>query len=135
MRALAEARPEESIVQQFIAQLSWCHNVRVLDRIKDRPTREWCLPAALEHGWSQEILVIQIKSGLREMEGKALTNFQRALPPPDSDLAEQILNRIGVFSSELRLQSAPILSSQKSATVCSNRQELALARGRRLLFN
>ena len=24
-------------------------------------------------------------------EGKALTNFQRALPPPDSDLAEQIL--------------------------------------------
>ena len=80
-------------------------------------------------------LVIQIKSGLREREGKALTNFQGALPPPDSDLAEQIPNRIGVFSSELGLQSAPILSSQKSATVCSNRQELALAPGRRLLFN
>ena len=91
MRALAEAWPEESIVQQLIAQLPWGHNVRVLDRIKDRPTREWYLRAALEHGWSQDVLVIQIKSGLREREGKALTNFQRALPPPDSDLAEQIL--------------------------------------------
>jgi predicted nuclease of restriction endonuclease-like (RecB) superfamily len=35
--------------------------------------------------------VLQIKSGLREREGKAITNFQRALPPPDSDLAEQVL--------------------------------------------
>lgn len=43
MRALAEAWPEEPIVQQLIAQLPWEHNVRVLDRIKDRPTREWFL--------------------------------------------------------------------------------------------
>jgi predicted nuclease of restriction endonuclease-like (RecB) superfamily len=28
---------------------------------------------------------------LHERDGKALTNFQRALPSPDSDLAEQIL--------------------------------------------
>jgi predicted nuclease of restriction endonuclease-like (RecB) superfamily len=35
--------------------------------------------------------VLQIKSGLREREGRAITNFQRALPPPDSDLAEQVL--------------------------------------------
>jgi hypothetical protein len=35
-------------------------------------------------------MVLQIKSGLHEREGKALTNFQRALPPPDSNLAEQI---------------------------------------------
>jgi predicted nuclease of restriction endonuclease-like (RecB) superfamily len=48
MRALAEAWPEEPIVQQLIAQLPWGHNVRVLDRIKDRPTREWYLRAALE---------------------------------------------------------------------------------------
>jgi predicted nuclease of restriction endonuclease-like (RecB) superfamily len=91
MRALAEAWPEPAIVQQLIAQLPWGHNVRVLDRIKDRPTREWYLRAALEYGWSQDVLVLQIKSGLHEREGKALTNFQRSLPPPDSDLAERIL--------------------------------------------
>jgi len=41
--------------------------------------------------WSRNVLVLQIKSRLHEREGKALTNFQRALPPPDSDLAEQVL--------------------------------------------
>jgi predicted nuclease of restriction endonuclease-like (RecB) superfamily len=48
MRAFAAAWPEESIVQQLVAQLTWGHNIRVLDRIKDRPTREWYLRAALE---------------------------------------------------------------------------------------
>jgi predicted nuclease of restriction endonuclease-like (RecB) superfamily len=63
----------------------------LLDRLKDRETREWYLRAAVEYGWSRNILVHQISSRLHEREGKALTNFQRALPPPDSDLAEQIL--------------------------------------------
>jgi predicted nuclease of restriction endonuclease-like (RecB) superfamily len=52
MRSLAEAWPEPEILQQLIAKLPWGHNVRVLDRIKDRPTREWYLRAALEYGWS-----------------------------------------------------------------------------------
>jgi predicted nuclease of restriction endonuclease-like (RecB) superfamily len=38
-----------------------------------------------------DILVLQIKSGLREREGKSITNFQRTLPPPGSDLAERVL--------------------------------------------
>ena len=91
MRSLAEAWPDEEILQRLIAKLPWGHNLRVLDRLKDRPTREWYLRAALEYGWSQDVLVLQIQSQLHEREGKALTNFQRALPPPDSDLAEQVL--------------------------------------------
>lgn len=91
MRALAEAWPEDSIVQQLVAQLPWGHNLRVLDRIKDRPTREWYLREALEHGWSQNVLVLMISSRLHEREGKALTNFSRTLPPDGSDMAEQIL--------------------------------------------
>jgi predicted nuclease of restriction endonuclease-like (RecB) superfamily len=82
MRSLAEAWPEESILQQLVAKLPWSHNVRILDRIKDRPKREWYLRAALEYGWSRDVLVLQIKSRLHEREGKALTNFLRALPPP-----------------------------------------------------
>ena len=91
MRSLAEAWPDEEILQQLVAKLPWSHNVRVLDRIKDRPTREWYLHAALEYGWSRDVLVLQIKSRLHEREGKALTNFQRELPPPESDMAEKIL--------------------------------------------
>ena len=32
-----------------------------------------------------------ISGQLHEREGKALTNFRRSLPPPDSDMAQQIL--------------------------------------------
>src|ERR1700742_4046386 len=45
MRSLAEAWPEPEILQQLVAKLPWSHNVRVLDRIKDRSTREWYLRA------------------------------------------------------------------------------------------
>jgi predicted nuclease of restriction endonuclease-like (RecB) superfamily len=91
MRAFAEAWPEPAILQQLVAKLPWGHNLRVLDRIQDRPTREWYLRAALEHGWSRNVLVHMISGQLHEREGKALTNFQRTLPPPGSDMAEQIL--------------------------------------------
>jgi len=91
MRAFAEAWPDKQFVQQVIAQLPWGHQTRLLDRIKDRPTREWYLNAAVENGWSQNVLVHQISTRLHERQGKALTNFSRALPPEGSDLAKQIL--------------------------------------------
>jgi predicted nuclease of restriction endonuclease-like (RecB) superfamily len=64
MRAFADAWPEEPIVQQLVAQLPWGHHTRLLDRIKDRTTREWYLHAAIENGWSQNILVHQITTQL-----------------------------------------------------------------------
>ena len=91
MRLFAEGWPDEQIVQQVAALLPWGHHMVLLDRLKDPALREWYLQAAVEYGWSRNILVLQIKSALHEREGKALTNFQRTLPPPDSDLAEQVL--------------------------------------------
>ncbi len=91
MRSLAEAWPDSEIVPQLVALLPWGHLRVLLDRLKDQKTREWYLRAAVEYGWSRNILVHQITSQLHEREGKALTNFQRALPPSDSDMAEQIL--------------------------------------------
>ena len=41
MRSLAEAWPEPEIVPQLVALLPWGHLRVLLDRIKDRPTREW----------------------------------------------------------------------------------------------
>ena len=48
MRSLAHAWPETEILQQLIAKLPWGHNIRVLDKVKDRATREWHLRAALD---------------------------------------------------------------------------------------
>ena len=91
MRSFAEAWTEEPIVQQLAAQLPWGHHMVLLDRLKDQPAREWYLKAAVEHGWSRNVLVHHISAQLQERQGKALTNFSRTLPPEDSDLAEQIL--------------------------------------------
>ena len=91
MRSLAAAWPDPEIVPQLVALLPWGHLRVLLDRVKDGPIREWYLRAALEYGWSRDILAHQIAGRLHERQGKALTNFSRTLPPGDSDMAEQIL--------------------------------------------
>lgn len=91
MRALAEAWPEEAIVQAPLAQLTWFHNLTLLEKLKGRDERLWYARAAIEHGWSRNVLVIQIEAGLHQRQGKAITNFTKALPAPQSDLAQQLL--------------------------------------------
>ena len=91
MRTLAEAWPDEAIVQGVVAQIPWGHNVSLLDKLKDPEERLWYARATVEHGWSRNHLVIQIESGLRARQGRALTNFERALPAPQSDLARELL--------------------------------------------
>lgn len=91
MRAFAEAWPEEPIVQQLVAQIPWGHVVRILDCVKVPAEREWYIRQAIAYGWSRNVLVHQIESGLYRRQGKALTNFAQALPPPQSALAQQII--------------------------------------------
>lgn len=91
MRAFAEAYPDREFVQQVAAQLPWFHNVTILTKIKDPAEREWYLRACIEHGWSRAVLTHQIESGLYHRQGKALTNFTRTLPAPQSGLAQQLL--------------------------------------------
>jgi predicted nuclease of restriction endonuclease-like (RecB) superfamily len=90
-RAFAEAWPDEQIVQQLVAQIPWGHNVRILDYLKDPAEREWYIRQTIQHGWSRDILVHQIEGQLYRRQGQADTNFSLTLPPPQSDLARQVL--------------------------------------------
>ena len=91
MRAFAETWPDSSIVQQAAAQLPWFHNCVLLDKVKSPEERLWYVHKAIEFGWSRNILVMQIESGLYRRQGKAQTNFQATLPPLQSDLAQELL--------------------------------------------
>ena len=91
MRAFAEAYPDGEFVQQVAAQLPWFHNVMVLTKVKDPSEREWYLRACVEHGWSRAVLLHQIESDLYHRQGKALSNFARTLPAPQSEPAQQLL--------------------------------------------
>jgi predicted nuclease of restriction endonuclease-like (RecB) superfamily len=91
MRALAEAWPEESIVQQAAAQIPWFHNCTLLDKVKEPLERLWYTQQTIANGWSRNVLILQIESGLYRRQGKAISNFEVALPKPQSDLAQQLL--------------------------------------------
>ena len=91
MRAFAEAWPDESFVQEVLAQLPWYHHLALLDKLPGPQTRRWYAAQAIEHNWSRNVLVMQIESRLLERSGKAVTNFDARLPAPHSDLARESL--------------------------------------------
>jgi predicted nuclease of restriction endonuclease-like (RecB) superfamily len=91
MRAFADAFPDREIVQQVVARLPWGHVVKLVETIKDTVERLWYARQAVEHGWSRNVLVHQVETGLYSRQGKALTNFARTLPAPQSDLAQQLI--------------------------------------------
>ncbi|HOW66918.1 MAG TPA: DUF1016 N-terminal domain-containing protein, partial [Verrucomicrobiota bacterium] len=79
------------IWRRAVSQLTWAHNVILIQKVKHLPTRLWYARKAFEHGWSRDVLSLQIQSRAHERQGKAITNFERTLPPPQSDLATQLL--------------------------------------------
>ena len=91
MRAFAEAWPDEQIVQGSLAQLPWYHHIALIEKVTKREEREWYARQAVQNGWSRNVLVHQIESGLHTRQGRALTNFDRTLPAVQSELAQQIL--------------------------------------------
>ncbi|GBC61390.1 DUF1016 domain-containing protein [Desulfonema ishimotonii] len=91
-----------SIGQQPVAQLAklseplflqipWGHNISIVSKCKTTEEALFYVRKTLKHNWSRNVLVHQIENGLYKREGKAITNFSKALPSPQSDLAQQIL--------------------------------------------
>jgi len=91
MRSFAEAWPDQLILQAPLAKLTWYHNIALIEKLPDPDVRLWYARHAVEHGWSRNVLVHQIESNLYSRQGKAITNFERTLPAPQSDLAAQML--------------------------------------------
>jgi hypothetical protein len=100
MSTFAEIWPEEEFVQATLAQLPCYHHIALIEKLKTREERECYAQQTIQNGWSRNVLVHQIESGLRARHGRALTNFDRTLPAPQSELAQQILKdppvRMGV---------------------------------------
>jgi len=88
---------QDEILRQVVAVLPWGHILLLLNALEDNEHRKWYAQQALEHGWSRNILAMQIKSNLFDRQGRAVTNFQNTLPPPQSDLAQQVLKDPYIF--------------------------------------
>jgi len=91
MRSFAEAWTHEQIVQQPVGQLPWGHNLVLLSKLKIKDERLAYAQKTLENGWSRNVLVMQIESGLLARQGAAITNFEHSLSKAQSDLARESL--------------------------------------------
>ncbi len=90
MRTFAGSWPDREFVQRTIAQIPWRSNIALLDKLKDPEIRMWYAQKTIEHGWSRDVLDLRIANRLHERQGRALNNFEQALPPADSDMAAQV---------------------------------------------
>lgn len=99
MAKFAAEYPDAEFVQQVVAQLPWGHNVVLLDKITDNEKRKWYIEYCAENGWSRNVLVHQIESGLYERQAIAekISNFENRLPAPQSELAIQTMKDPYIF--------------------------------------
>lgn len=107
MRQFASAYSDISIVQELLAQLSWYHNLTLIQKIKDDSIRIWYIYKTIENGWSQSVLVHQIESDLyNRSNNKKITNFTNTLVSPHSELVQQTLKDPYIFDFLLLSEKA-----------------------------
>jgi predicted nuclease of restriction endonuclease-like (RecB) superfamily len=88
-RAVGESRATSP--PAAAAQIPWGQNIELVTKLKNPLQRLWYAEQTTANGWSRPMLVHWIESDLYSRQGKAVTNFSNALPPPQSDLAKQIV--------------------------------------------
>lgn len=99
MAKFAATYSEQEFVQQAVAQIPWGHNIVLLDKITDNEQRRWYAEACQKNGWSRNVLIHQIESGLyeRQVLNSKVSNFKQRLPSPQSELATQTMKDPYVF--------------------------------------
>ena len=99
MAKFAQTYPDLEFVQTVSAQIPWSHNVAIRDKVKNQEERIWYIQKATENGWSHSVLVHQIESGLYQRQALAnkVSNFERRLPSPQSELAVQTMKDPYIF--------------------------------------
>ena len=91
MQTFAKAYLDFPITQAALAQITWYHNITLLDKIKDYEERIWYAKETAKNGWSRNVMVAQIQTGLYNRQGKSINNFKSTLPAAQSDLAQSII--------------------------------------------
>jgi predicted nuclease of restriction endonuclease-like (RecB) superfamily len=82
---------------QLIALIGWTQHTILLQKIKDIPIRYWYMQQILEHGWSRDTLVAQIKSKVHERQGALVHNFDNTLTNSHSLWAKQTFKDPYIF--------------------------------------
>jgi predicted nuclease of restriction endonuclease-like (RecB) superfamily len=101
--AVINQNPCPRIVQDLLAQIPWGHNILLMEKFKDLPTRLWYAQQTIVNGWSRDTLTSMIKNHTHERQGATVTNFTNRLPAPQSEMARQLLKDPYIFDFLTRL--------------------------------
>jgi len=74
-------------VPQAVAQLPWGHNRLIVSKVKDVAEALFYCQATIQHGWSREVLEMQLESKFIQRAGNSTHNFESTLPEQQSRLA------------------------------------------------
>ena len=68
MAKFASLFSDEEIVQPIVAQITWSHHIVLMNKTKNPEEYRWYAAATAKNGWSRNVLVHQIESGLYERQ-------------------------------------------------------------------
>ena len=91
MKRFATTYTREEIGQQAVNQIPWGHIVHLLYATTAPQERHFYIQETLRHGWSRSTLCTQVEAKLWQRQGRAVTNFSKKLPAPQSALAQKTL--------------------------------------------
>lgn len=75
MVQFAKEYPNVEIRKQLVSKIPWGHNIVLMQRIKNKEERLWYIQETIKNGWSRNVLLHWIDSGLYKRNGKAINNF------------------------------------------------------------
>lgn len=58
-------------MQEVLAQITWYHNVILMDKVKNIEERKWYIKETIKNGWATSVLKNQIKNRLYERQAIA----------------------------------------------------------------
>ena len=76
---------------EIFGRIPWGQHIELFSKCKSIEEALFYVNKIIENNWSRPMLENQMASGLYKNQGSAVTNFERALPSPQNQLAKEIL--------------------------------------------
>lgn len=93
----AVAHLQEANIVLPVKQLSWSHNVTLMQKVKDLKARYWYMIQCLKSGWTRDFLVEAINQDYYHVHGALANNFDSTLPEIQAKQVKETLKDPYIF--------------------------------------
>lgn len=80
-----------------VRQISWSHNIILMQKIKDIKARHWYMIQCLKNGWGRDTLIEMIKKDYYSSCGALANNFRQSLPEVQAKQVQETLKDPYIF--------------------------------------